>query len=386
MPTPGFLGLRVLDLSQGIAGPSCTQLMAQHGAQVIKVEPPEGDWARQMGAAQDGQSCLALAYNRGKHSLSIDLKSPQGAAVVRRVAAGCDVVVESFRPGVAQRLGVGFDALSDGRERLVYASIAAFGDTGPYASRGGTDTVMQAFGGMMDVNRDASGTPNRAGFMAVDIVAGLHAFGAIGAALYGGGARHLKVSLMQACAATLAPQLIQYSIEGVRPRAMNVPAGVYATRDGSIVITLVKETHWRGLCEVLGHHEWIDDARFSNFDQRAAHADLLKGLVGNVLALRDVADWVARFDAAGVPASPVHTLRDWLEHPAVTAIGAAPEVQAGRTRIRWPRLPAADGLPELPAQWPAVGEHGAEVLAGAGFAEDEIESLVRAGVLHEART
>ena len=205
-----YSGIRVLDLGQGLAAPYCGMLLAQWGAEVIKVEPAEGDWIRHIGEAVGQHSATSIVANRGKRSIVADLKQPEAVAAVRRLARTCDVVLESFRPGVAQRLGLGWQELSAGRDDLVYLSVSGYGQSGPQAQLAGSDSVLQAYSGMMVVNAEADGTPRRVGFLAVDTFAGLYAFQAVAAALHarlaGQGGRYLDLSLMACAAAVLAPK------------------------------------------------------------------------------------------------------------------------------------------------------------------------------------
>lgn len=393
MTAPGFqgvcAGLRVLDASQGIAGPYCTQLLAQQGASVIKLEPPEGDWSRGMGVRHGEHTAISLAYNRGKRSLALELKRPGAPQALQRLARTCDVVVESFRPGVASRLGLGYEALAATKPGLLYLSLSAYGPSGPYATRAGTDTVLQAFSGLMASTRDSRGTSTRIGFMVVDVLAGLYAFNALLVALRerdsgAGTGRHIHVSLMQACAAALAPQLIEASLAGNEPRAVNVPAGVYRTADGSIVITLVKESHWVALCRALDRDDWTREPRYADFASRARHADEIKAAVSAAFASRPTAAWLDKLHETGVMATPVNGLDEWLNDEHVQATGAAARVDVPEVGgVAWPRTPGMDNVRDMAADWPAVGQHGREVLREAGFDEAEIAALIKNGVLME---
>ncbi len=205
---PLLAGLRVLDLGQGIAGPYCAAILQQQGAQVVKVEPPQGDWARKMGLSHEGFSAVVLAYNAGKSGLCIDAGTAAGQAVLARMAAQVDVVIQNFRAGVADRLNIGYAALSAVNPRLIYASISGFGPDGPLAQLPATDTVMQAVGGLMWGNRDAAGQPRRVGVYLADLATAMYAAQAISAALYRRGitgrGRHIELSLFEACCALQA--------------------------------------------------------------------------------------------------------------------------------------------------------------------------------------
>jgi crotonobetainyl-CoA:carnitine CoA-transferase CaiB-like acyl-CoA transferase len=226
-----YRGLRVLDFGQGVASPYCAMLLAVYGADVIKVEPPEGDWSRRLGTSYGTHSTLSAVYNRGKRSLCLDLKSEKGLEIARRLAAESDVFIEGFRPGVAARLGLGYDLLSHTNPGLIYLSVSGFGQSGPYASRPCTDSVAQAFSGLVAVNVGNDDVPHRVGTTISDIGTGVYAFQAISTALFAratvGKGRWIDVSLTQSTAALLGHKLAEHVLERGSPRALNVPAGTY---------------------------------------------------------------------------------------------------------------------------------------------------------------
>ncbi|MFM1987156.1 MAG: hypothetical protein RJA99_113 [Pseudomonadota bacterium] len=382
-----YAGLRVLDASQGLAGPYCAMLLAQQGATVIKVEPPEGDWSRGIGTRHGDATALSVAANRGKASLVADLKTPGAAAALRRIAARCDVFLESFRPGVADRLGLGHAALAAENPGLVYVSISGYGAGGPYAQRAGTDTVLQAFSGMMALNRDADGRPNRVGFLVVDTLTALYAFQAVSAALYarraGAPGRHVEMSLMQSAAAFLAPKLVEHALEGEAARPLNVPAGVYRTRDGWIAVTLSRESHFPALCRAIGRPDLGEDPRHASFETRADHQVALKAALAATLAERETAHWLERFAANEVMANPVSTLADWIADPHVNAVGAASRIDVpGVGEVVWPAIPGVSPPEpdEARARWSRVGEGGVDALRALGFDDAEIAAFGADGV------
>jgi crotonobetainyl-CoA:carnitine CoA-transferase CaiB-like acyl-CoA transferase len=386
-PARPYAGLRVLDASQGLAGPYCAMLLAQHGATVIKVEPTEGDWSRGIGTRHGDATALSIAANRGKASLVVDMKRPGAASALRRVAARCDVFLESFRPGVADRIGLGYAALSADNPRLVYLSNSGYGASGPYAQRAGTDTVLQAFSGMMALNRDGDGRPNRIGFLVVDTLTALYAFQAVSAALYarqaGAPGRHIEMSLMQSAAAFLAPKLVEHALEGDEARPLNVPAGVYRTRDGWVAVTLSREAHFPALCRAIGRPGLADDPRHASFVTRADHQVALKAAIAETLATRDTAEWLARFAENEVMANPVSTLGDWVADPHVQAVGAARPVDVpGVGTVTWPGIPGVSPIePDEPrGAWARIGEGGVDALRALGFDDAALAELRAAGV------
>jgi crotonobetainyl-CoA:carnitine CoA-transferase CaiB-like acyl-CoA transferase len=384
-----YAGLRVLDLSQGIAGPYCGMLLAQYGADVVKVEPAAGDWGRSLGKRVGSHSPIDLTANRGKRSIALDLKHPRGRELLAKLAARCDVLIENFRPGVTERLGVGYEAARKANPKLLYLSVSAFGQRGPSRDLPGSDTLAQAFSGMMTVNRDAEGAPRTTSFLTADYATALYAFQALAAALaarpYEQKGRHLDVSLMQACGAFLAMKVIEEHVEGGPPPKLNAPAGSYRTRDGWIAITLTKEAHFPAICRTIGRPELAADPRFADFPLRSRNlADLLPPLREALLA-KTTQEWLAAFQAADVIAAVIHDFPGWRADPQVRAMELVEEsTVAGMPGVPWVRIPGV--LPQAPGdarrQWPDVGEQSAAILRDVlGLDEQEIESLRAGGVL-----
>ena len=385
-----YAGLKVLDISQGIAGPYCGMLLAQYGAQVIKVEPHAGDWARALGQRVGDHTALDLTANRGKRSIAIDLKPVAGRALAQRLAAGCDVLIENFRPGVMDRLGLGYERLRGDNPRLIYLSVSAFGQHGPGRDRPGSDTVLQAFSGMMSINRDASGTPRPTGFLTVDYVTGLYAFQALAAALAGRAfeaeGRHLDVSLMQSAGAFLSAKFIEERVSGGNVARLNAPAGSYRTSDGWIAVTLTKEAHFPLLCKTIGRAQLAEDARFADFTLRSRHLSVLAPLVQEGLLAKTTAEWLELFHAADVLASPIHDMTSWIDDAQVEAMDVVAEActAPGAAPIPWVKIPGADcpGPEDPRSRWPDIGADAAAILRDTlDMTDAEIEALVQAGVV-----
>ncbi len=225
-----FAGLKVVDLSQGVAGPHCGMLLALNGADVVKVEPLEGDWGRAIGRQWGDFSAYNIAFNRGKRSLAVNLKHPEGRSIVERLMHGADVVVENYRPGVLARFGLDYAAVTTHNPALVYTSITGFGQSGPNAGLPATDSILQSYSGLMSVNRDATGMPQRIGVLVIDVVTGLYAFQAVATSLYrrlrGGGGKHVSVSLMESIGAVQAGKMIEFHLEGPVGQAPGVHRGL----------------------------------------------------------------------------------------------------------------------------------------------------------------
>jgi crotonobetainyl-CoA:carnitine CoA-transferase CaiB-like acyl-CoA transferase len=383
-----YSGLRVLDLGQGVAAPYCAMLLAMHGAAVVKLEPVEGDWSRGLGTRYGGShTAMSAHYNRGKKSLALDLKSPAAHAIASALADRADILIEGFRPGVADRLGLGYRALAARNPRLLYLSVSGFGQEGPYAQVPCTDSVAQAFSGLMSVNTGNDGAPHRVGAIIVDSLTGLYAAQALGVALYArernGHGRRLEVSLTQCAAAILGHKLAEHILEDGAPRALNVPTGAYRTADGWIMIALVKEEQFARLAAALGRSDLAANPRFADFAARARHAGALGAIVGGIFPSDTTAGWLARLRAADILADRINGFDDWLADPHIAATdGAVPVAQPGMGEFRTPRTPGvpfAVDAAMTPA--PAIGEHGREILGGLGFDAAAIAGLAAEGVL-----
>ena len=373
-PLKPYRGLFVLDASQGIAGPYCATLLAACGAEVVKVEPPAGDWSRGLSTREGTQSVMHVAFNRGKRSVVLDLRTEEGRAAMRRLAARADVMLEAFRPGVAARLGLVPEA---GKPDVVFLSISGFGQRGPYAERPCTDSVAQAFSGLVALNEGADGVPHRTGpVMVADVVTGISAFAAVQAALAEQAAvraagaaprpRVLDVSLMQSAAALLGFNIAEQGLLGAAPSMPNVPAGTYqGSCGGWVMVAMLREPEFEQMCKVLDLPDLPADPRFASFAERARHRDALLPLLREAFRTRPAAEWVERFQAERMLCDRVNTPLDWLAEPHVRAVKAAlPLEQPGLGTLPLPALP---GLGPWSVPAPALGAHTAEVLAELGL-------------------
>ena len=382
-----YRGLRVLDFGQGIASPYCAMLLGIYGADVIKVEPPEGDWSRYLGTTYGSHTALSAVFNRGKRSLCLDLKHDDGIAIAKRLAGDCDVLVEGFRPGVAARLGIGYDSLAVENPGLIYLSVSGFGQQGPYSKRPGSDSVAQAFSGLVSVNVGNDKTPHRVGTTISDVATGVYAFQAIATALFAratvGTGRWIDVSLTQSTAALLGHKVAEYVLEGGAPRALNVPAGSYQTSDGWLMVTLVNEVQYKRLCAAIGRDDLANDPRFADFASRADSADALVPEMREVFLARSSETWLARLHAADIIAERILNPGDWLHNVHVEATKAAVcQDTPGVGPVYAPRTPGIMGLSEdnlRPA--PDIGQDSREVLLEAGFEPRAIDDLMSTGAV-----
>jgi crotonobetainyl-CoA:carnitine CoA-transferase CaiB-like acyl-CoA transferase len=362
-------------------------LLAMHGAEVVKLEPLAGDWSRGLGTRYGDHTAMSAHYNRGKRSLALDLKAAAARDIAISLATRADIVIESFRPGVAARLGLGYEELRTRNPRLLYLSVSGFGQEGPYVARPCTDSVAQAFSGLMSVNRGNDGTPHRVGAIIVDTLTGLYAAQALGVALYArerrGEGERLEFSLTECAAAILGHKLAEHGLEDGVPRQLNVPTGAYRTRDGWIMVALVREEQFGRLAGALARPDLAGDPRFADFAARASHAAPLCDIVAATLLEDTTAAWLERLGAADILADRINGFDDWLADPHVIATGGAVSVdQPGMGDFRTPRTP---GIPlavdTAMARAPQIGEHGAAILGELGFNPERIARLGAEGIL-----
>jgi crotonobetainyl-CoA:carnitine CoA-transferase CaiB-like acyl-CoA transferase len=358
-------GIRVIDFSRVLAGPLATMVFADLGAEVIKVERPEGgDDTRQWGPPYDeaGVATYFLSVNRGKRSVALDLRGDEGAEEARRLVAGADVVVENFRPGVMERLGFGHERLREANPGLVYCSLTGFG-SGEGAALPGYDLLVQAVGGLMSVTGDPEGEPQKVGVALVDVIAGLFASTGILAALRHrdrtGEGQLVEVDLLSALLAGLVNQSSAYTAGGVVPGRMGnahpsiSPYELYGTGDGEIVIAVGNDKQFAALAEQLGAPEWADEARFASNDARVANRVALREELEARLASRGGREWIELLTAAGVPAGPVNDVAAAFE--LADTLGLDPIVETARPdggTVRLPRNPIR--LSATPASYPSA--------------------------------
>jgi len=369
-----FQGLRVVDLSQGVAGPYCAMLLAQHGADVIKVEPPSGDWSRTLGTRHGDQTAYSIGANLGKRSIIANLTEESGTRIVRRLIERADVFFESFRPGVAGRLGVGYEVVNELNPRILYVSVSGFGQTGPYRDRPAVDTTLQAFTGLMSVNKGGDGVPHRVGAVVVDIATGLFTFQAVAAALYArvgeSRGRHLQTSLMQAGAALQTVNMIATHLEGGVARPGLTPSGVFPTQDGWLSVTVLRNEDFGALCDAIDRRDLTADPRFADNDARFRNVAALTQTLSETLRQRPAAEWQSRLRAASIMHERVNTHPDYARHPHVEGSGTVLWVDqpgVGRLPVPWPPgvTPPVPGTRRATA--PALDEHRKEILAELGL-------------------
>lgn len=388
LPLP-YVGLRVLDMSQGLAGPYCAGLLGMQGASVMKVEPPEGDWIRSAGGGREGLTSLAIMGGPGKRSACIDATKPEGKALLLRMAREADVFVQNFRPGVIERLGLAYDTLAADNPKLVYISITGFGPDGPESRKAATDSVIQAFTGIAAINRAADGTPRRVPFLVPDTVTGVYAAQAAGAALYArattGQGRHVQVSLMDACAALQAAPILDAVLSDGKPATpITVPSGIFKTKDGYVTLTSLNETMFASLTRTIGLEALGRDERFATLEERKKNAVAFNLEVSRQLSGETTATWLEKFAAADVLCAAVLDYAGFLAAPQTKhrqTFGDIDQPPFGKLPL--PRVPG--GSPEWPlGRAPKIGEHTLEILAEFGVTDAERAKLVASGVVRQA--
>jgi crotonobetainyl-CoA:carnitine CoA-transferase CaiB-like acyl-CoA transferase len=392
-------GVRVLDLTNVLAGPFATSLLALAGAEVVKIENPEGgDLARKLGNVPELNAALMgtsfLAQNANKKSLTLDLKAEEGREILRALVRRADVLVENFRPGVMQRLGFAWESLRETNPRLVYCAISGFGQTGPAAARPAYDQIIQGLSGVMDVTGDERLHPLRCGFPVCDTVGGLNAAFAILGALYHrertGLGQFIDVALLDSILPLLGWVAANWLIGGKQPVPMGndnftaAPSGTFTTADGWINIAANQQEQWVSVCDVLGVPELVSDPRFEKRDVRKANRRALTPLLEARLATQPTAHWVEALNARGVPAGEILSLADALDAPQIQhrgSIQSVTEPEIGVLRLfgltaQFERTPGGVRTPP-----PRLSAHTDEILAGLGHTPEEIAGFRQRGVV-----
>jgi len=381
-------GIRVLDVTQVMAGPFCAMQLSDMGADVIKVEPPGGDVTRHMGPAAGTDSAGFAAVNRGKRGIVLDLKSPAGVRAFRRLVARADILVENFRPGVMRRLGLDYEALAADHPALIYASISGYGQTGPAASKGGFDLIAQGASGIMSVTGEPGRPPVKVGVPITDLGAGLLALGGILAALHyrdrTGRGQHIDTSLVEAGLALSVWEAAQHFAEGVTPGPLGsahrflAPYQAIRCADGYITLGAGTDGLFAELAEALGHPEWAADADYRTAPARHRHQASLIERVERITVSNTCAHWLDRFAARSIPCGPINDYAQAFADPQVRARNMVVEIEhptLGRLRTPGSPIKMSETPTVVSRRAPRLGEHTGEVLREAGLSEEEILSL-----------
>jgi len=387
-------GLRVLDVTQVMAGPFCSMLLADLGADVVKIEPPSGDSTRSMPGAVETDSPSFNAVNRGKRSVVLNLKAPDGRDALVRLARTADIFVENYRPGVLESLALDYASLSKVNPRLIYASISGYGQTGPDAHKGGFDLVAQGVSGIMSITGEPGGPPVKAGVPLTDLGAGLFALVGILAALEHrrrtGAGQHIDTSLVEAGIALSVWEATEYfaGLGVPQPKGsahrMFAPYQAIRCADGYITLGTANDRLFRRFCDLVGHPEWTTTPEFADNPTRVRNQTLLAARIEEVTSTQPRDHWLAMFEANEIPCGPINNYEQVFADPHVTAREMVVEVEhptLGAMRALGSALKMS-GTPTNPRRRaPLLGEHTREVLAEYGFSPDEIDRLHAAGAI-----
>lgn len=394
--TGPLAGMKVLELAQIMAGPTCGTLLADMGADVIKVEKiPGGDDSRRYAEPQvNGESAAFMMLNRNKRSIALNLKTEGGREVLRRLVKDADVLFENYRKGTMDKLGVGFEELRKINPALVWCSISGYGQTGPYAERGGFDLIAQGVSGIMSITGEPDGPPVKSGPPVTDINAGLLAtIGIVSAYVHRlktGEGQFVDTSLMEAGIQQTFWQSAIYFATGVSPKptgsahVLAAPYQAFPTRDGWINIGGANQANWERIATLVGAPELIEDARFKTNSNRMANRDELARLLGDHLKQRSTAEWLKDLDAAGIPAGPINDIAAMAADPQTLAREMVVELdhpKAGRTRALGLPIKFSETPGKIVSPAPMLGQHTREVLLGVGYSDAEVDALAAEGAI-----
>lgn len=389
-------GVRVVDFSRILAGPYATMVLSDHGADVIKVEgTPNGDVSRVSGTAFiNGESGLFLIWNRGKRSIALDLRRPESKPIIDALVDSADVLVENFRPGIADEIGIGYDSVSKRNPGLIYCSISAFGPDGPLADQPGTDTLIQAMSGLMALTGEANRKPVLAGIPVADVVGALFGVQGILLALESrrrtGVGQKVDVSLLAGMIAALNTPLASYWATGVDPQRTGdshpavAPYQVYDTADGQAMLGAWTDAQWSPLCRVIGRKELAEDPLYATNQLRVANREALNAIFEPIIATRTNSDWAAIFASEGAMFAPVLPISQILAHPQVEALGLVQTVEhptVGTVPQIGPPIHMSRTPGAITTAPPLLGEHGVDILRELNYSDTEIGRLSEIGVL-----
>ena len=384
-----FKGVKVLDLSQGVAGPYCGMHFARNGADVIKLEPPgTGCWSRQLGKAIGDQTAHSVVVNRGKRSLAVDLKAPDGSEIAKKLATECNVMIQNYRVGKLAKLNLDYDSVAKLNPKVIYVAITGFGQKGPRCDQPATDSVMQAYTGMMSINRDINGLPQRINMLAIDFSTGLYAFQAAAAALYGqamrGKGKLIETSLLESAMVFQEAAIIESYLQGGDVEPIGMPVGSFKTKDGFMSINARRDSQFKRFCTVIGREKWIDDPRFAGPRQRVVNRDYLMSQIRPIIETKTSDEWNKLISEADILNAKVQSHIDLFEDTQVQAVNAIRWVENDTLgRIPMATVPGQP-IPETDnclTHSPHLGEHNDEVLMELGYGTSQIKDLKANGVV-----
>ena len=387
--------IRVVDLTRTLAGPFCTMMLGDMGADVIKIEEPErGDETRSWTPFWNGESTQFVSFNRNKRSLSLNLREKEGLEIVRNLAKDADVMIESFRAGALERMGLGYEEISAINPGIVYCSISGYGRTGPMAEKPGYDLIIQAYSGLMDLTGEPDGLPLRVGFSLVDLFTGMMAFGSIATALYHkqatGQGQRLEAALLDGQVAALSYHATAYMATGNVPQRMGsghpslVPYQSFQASDGYFILGVANQGLWERFCQGIGHSELLDDPRFKTNDDRVAHRAECVAALSGIFREKTVAEWVDIIEQCGVPCGPINRVDDVVNDPQVNVRNMIAQLEHPNVPdLRIPNSPLklTETPPVIKRPPPLLGQHNDEILEGLGYNGEAINKLRETGVI-----
>lgn len=397
--TGPLAGLTVLDLSKTLAGPFCTMNMGDMGAEVIKVEEPTvGDETRQWAPYWEGESCFYLAFNRNKRNIAVNLKHPDGAAVVKKLAAKADVMIESFRTGTSEKMGLGYEAIKAFNPRVIYCAISGFGRSGPLRQKAGYDLMVQAYSGLMSLTGEPGRTPVRVGFSLVDVTCGWIAYGGIMTALYQrektGRGQYVEASLLEGMVSAASYHIINYLATGDIPGPLGqghpslAPYQMFPTQDGRVMLGAANDGLWRKFCHVANQPELAEDPRFRTNLDRVNNREALIAILETLLQTKTTQAWVELLEAAGIPNAPVNNIADLVHDEQVAhrhMIAAIPHPTIAGLRAPSSPLKLADAPASIRRHPPGKGEHTEAILHELGYTPADIERLEAGGAVTQMK-
>ena len=390
-------GIRVLDLTRIIAGPYCAMVLGDLGAEIIKIEQPKiGDESRAWGPPWVKEvSAYFIAINRNKKSLTLNFKNPRGIEIFKSLVKKADVVLENFRPGTMDELGIGYEVLKAINPRLIYCDMTGYGTDGPYRDKPGVDVIVSAIGGLMSITGPPEGEPVKVGVPLTDVLTGLYSFGAVTSALYlreqTGKGQRISVNLLAMQLATLINIGSNYLIGGVIPRRWGsahpniVPYEAHRAKDDYLIFGVVNERMWKSCCTLLGMEELKEDPRFANNAARIKNRQALSEIIDQKLAGKTVEEWIPLFDQAGIPCGPINTFDRAFRDPQVQHLGLVREMEHphyGKVKVVGPPATFSESEIGIQSPPPLLGEHNREILTRLlGYSDEEVNSLQGQGVV-----
>lgn len=379
-----YEGLKVIDFSQGVAGPYCGMLLAQHGAEVIKIEPKDGDWARNLGQEYGQHSAFSVTANLGKKSFVIDLKNKNSQSILDKIISNCDIFIEGFRPGVINRLGYGYERLKNINPKLIYLSISGFGQKGPMSHKPAMDPVLQAFTGFMSENKGPDNVPHRTPVIIFDMTTALYATQLVSTALYARltekVGKKIEISLMESAAAMQSIRLMSGYMEGPYTHASS-PSGTFKTQDGWIQIIVVKNHEFEKFCNAVGWLDFINDERFSSNAERRKHESFLTKEVQKLFINKPTKYWKKLLNEFQVQNEKVQNYKEFVESEQAQALKLISWLKQPTTDVLWP-IPNLPGMKPLDQKGnfsvaPYLGQHTREIMLELGYDDQKISNFYK---------